>query len=110
MSRPAPEPRGTDPEAIAVVDHLQALSAALMARGLCIRVNALQAAVTAMGPGRTQLVVLAIHDDRSMHWYWCWPDPTRASPAQYEYLARASDVLVAADSVADVLCPEPAGC
>lgn len=114
--------RGTDSQTMEVVDRLQGLSAALIARDLQVRIDAPMATLTAinpaasgtgeiigqaMNPGLKQVVALAVHDDNSLHWYWSWPGPTRGSGPEYEYLAPARDLELVADKVAQVIRLDP---
>lgn len=107
-----------------VRERLGELAAALTARGLGVRVDERGGRITArnaaaetddprgraMNPGLSQDVVLSVHDDESLHWYWAWTGARRGAPAEYEYLCPAEEIETAAAKVAAVLrLAEPLG-
>lgn len=96
--------------------RLDELGAALIARGLTVRVgnggliakNPAASATDsplgkALNPGLSQAVALTGHGDGSMHWYWCWTGPTRDAPLETEYLGPASEIEPAAEKISRVL-------
>jgi hypothetical protein len=95
--------------------HLNELAAALIARGLTVRVgrggvsaaNPASRAEDPLGdvlhPGLSQEVALSVHEDRTFHWYWAWSGPTRDAPRELEYMLPAADIAEAAARIARVL-------
>lgn len=90
--------------------RLEELAAALIERGLTVRVGT--AALVAWNPAASRLsqyVALCGHDDRSLHWYWCWTGPTRDAPLETDYMCAAEEIEHAANLIAKVLRVDDAG-
>jgi hypothetical protein len=96
--------------------RLNELAAALIAGGLTVRLGdgtlvAKNPAASdtvdphgkAMNPGLSQTVTLTVHDDGTLHWYWCWSGPTRNAPLEPEYMCGAEQIDRAAGKIGRVL-------
>lgn len=100
----------------AMAARLNQLAAALMVRGLKVRIGEdtvvarnPAASVTgdplgrSMHPGLSQEVAVTAHDDGTLHFHWCWSGATRDAPRELEYMTPADDIDGAAEKVARVL-------
>lgn len=107
---------GAAPDAIG--RHLEALTAALVNRGLVaerIGVRMVWAKnceadppdgdpMAATSPGLRQTVVCKHDDDDRLAWFWVWSGPTSGSASELEYLCPADCVDEAANRIMRVLC------